>query len=129
MALNKHRRSAGNAEARAFLHIVSNPLLDLRAVEVARESVSIHSEFPSVLNERFDSFGHFIDAGDVAEPTKSQLEVFQTLSKQLDDQVAKWTQIKSQDVAKVSDLIKQANLPGLIITTPKTEAPKETKSS
>ena len=85
--------------------------------------------FPSVLNERFDSFSHFIDAGDVAEPTKSQLEVFQTLSKQLDDQVAKWTQIKSQDVAKVSDLIKQANLPGLIITPPKTEAPKETKSS
>jgi len=32
-------------------------------------------------------------------------------------------------VAKVSDMIKQANLPGLIITPPKTDTPKETKSS
>ncbi len=85
--------------------------------------------FPSVLNERFDSFSHFIDAGDSTEPTKSQLEVFQTLSKQLDEQLAKWSQLKSQDVVKVSDMIKQANLPALIITPPKTETPKETKSS
>jgi hypothetical protein len=32
-------------------------------------------------------------------------------------------------VVKVSDLIKQANLPALIITPPKAEPPKETKSS
>ena len=85
--------------------------------------------FPSMLNERFDSFSHFIDSGDSTEPTKSQQAVFQTLSKQLDEQLAKWSQIRSQDVAKVSDMIKQANLPGLIITPPKAESPKETKSS
>src|SRR5205814_2766589 len=62
--------------------------------------------FPSMLNERFDAFSHFIDAGDSTEPTKSQLEVFQTMSKQLDDQLTKWSQIKSQDLAKVSDMIK-----------------------
>ena len=82
-----------------------------------------------MLNERFDSFSHFIDAGDATEPTKPQLEVFQTLSKQLDEQLTKWSQLKSQDVVKIGDLIKQANLPALIITPPKTEAPKETKSS
>src|SRR5213079_708688 len=71
--------------------------------------------FPSMLNERFDAFSHFIDAGDSNEPTKSQLDVFQTLSKQLDDQLTKWSQLKSQDVAKVSDMIKGASLPGLII--------------
>jgi len=32
-------------------------------------------------------------------------------------------------MAKVSDMIKQANLPGLVIPPPKTEASKETKSS
>jgi hypothetical protein len=75
--------------------------------------------FPSVLNERLDAFSHFIDAGDSTEPTKSQQDVFQTLSKQLDDQLTKWSQLKSQDVAKVSDMIKGANLPGLIITEKK----------
>jgi hypothetical protein len=43
--------------------------------------------------------------------------------------LAKWSQIKSQDVAKVSDLIKGANLPGLVIPPAKSETPKESKSS
>ncbi|PYL52796.1 MAG: hypothetical protein DMF29_10280 [Verrucomicrobia bacterium] len=110
--------------------------LDKKMSDVEKELIQVNMKgsegnlaFPSMLNERFDAFSHFIDAGDSTEPTKSQLEVFQTLSKQLDDQLAKWSQLKSQDVAKVSDMIKAANLPGLIITPPKTEPPKETKSS
>src|SRR5436853_2377077 len=110
--------------------------LDKKMADVEKELIQVNMKgsegnlaFPSMLNERFDAFSHFIDSGDSAEPTKSQLDVFQTLSKQLDDQLAKWSQIKSQEVTKVSDMIKQANLPGLIITQPKTEAPKETKTS
>ena len=60
-----------------------------------------------MLNERFDAFSHFIEYGD-NEPTKSQLEVFQMLSGQLDEQLKKWAQIKADDVPKVSALIKQA---------------------
>jgi hypothetical protein len=71
-----------------------------------------------MLNERFDTFSHLIEAGDT-EPTKPQLEVFQMLSSQLDDQLKKWAQVKQEDVAKVSELVKQANLPALIITQPK----------
>src|SRR6266516_4625477 len=110
--------------------------LDHKMSEVEKELIQVNKKgsegnlaFPSVLNERFDAFSHFIDAGDSTEPTKSQLEVFQTLGKRLDEQLAKWSQLKSQDVVKVSDMIKQANLPALIITPPKTETPKETKSS
>src|SRR5213595_1834496 len=110
--------------------------LDHKMSDVEKELIQVNMKgsegnlaFPSMLNERFDSFSHFIDAGDSTEPTKSQLEVFQTLSKRLDEQLAKWSQLKSQDVVKVSDMIKQANLPALIITPPKTETPKETKSS
>ena len=33
--------------------------------------------FPSMLNERFDAFSHFIDSGDTNPPTKAQQEVFQ----------------------------------------------------
>ncbi len=36
------------------------------------------------------------------EPTKPQLEVFQMLSSQLDEQLKKWSQLKSEDVPKVS---------------------------
>jgi hypothetical protein len=41
------------------------------------------------------------------------------LSSQLDDQLKQWAQLKQQDVAKVSELVKQANLPALIITEKK----------
>jgi hypothetical protein len=71
-----------------------------------------------MLNERFDTFSHVIEAGD-KEPTKPQLDVFQTLSSQLDEQLKKWAQVKQEDVGKVRELIKQANLPALIITEPK----------
>jgi hypothetical protein len=74
--------------------------------------------FPNMLNERFDSFSHVIENGD-NEPTKPQLEVFQLLSGNLDEQLKKWAQLKAEDVPKVSALIKQANLPALIITPPK----------
>ena len=54
------------------------------------------------------------------EPTKPQLDVFQTLSNQLEEQLGKWAQIKNEDLPKVSEMIKQANLPALIITEKKT---------
>jgi hypothetical protein len=43
------------------------------------------------------------------------------LSGQLDEQLKKWTQIKSDDVPKISALIKQVDLPALIITEKKSE--------
>jgi photosystem II stability/assembly factor-like uncharacterized protein len=78
--------------------------------------------FPSMLNERFDAFSHSIDAGDT-EPTKSQLDIFQMLGGKLDEQLKKWSQIKTDDVPKVSGLIKDANLPALLISDKK-ETPK-----
>jgi hypothetical protein len=74
--------------------------------------------FPNMLNERFDTFSRVVEVGD-DEPTKPQLEAFQTLSSQLDDQLKKWAQVKQEDVAKVSELVKQANLPALIISEKK----------
>jgi hypothetical protein len=71
-----------------------------------------------MLNERCDTFSHLIEFGD-KEPTKPQLDVFNMLSSQLDEQLKRWAQVKQEDVAKVSELIKQANLPALIITEKK----------
>jgi hypothetical protein len=82
-----------------------------------------------MLNERFDAFSHFIDSGDTNPPTKSQMEVFQKLSGQLDEQLKKWTQIKADDLPKVSGMIKQLELPALMLPPDKTAAPKDAKSS
>ena len=71
-----------------------------------------------MLNERFDTFSHTIETADT-EPTKSQLDVFQLLSSQLDEQLKKWAQLKQEDVARVSELVKQANLPALMISESK----------
>ena len=99
--------------------------LDKKMTETERQLVQVDMKgsegnlaFPSMLNERFDSFSHFIDASDT-EPTKPQLEVFQLLSTKLDEQLKKWEQIKKDDLPKVSALIKQVDLPALIITEKK----------
>src|SRR5947209_16869880 len=73
--------------------------LEKKMSDVEKELIQVNMKgsegnlaFPRMLNERFDAFSHFIDAGDSTEPTKSELDVFQTLSKQLEEQLAKWTQ-------------------------------------
>ena len=111
--------------------------LDKKMLEVEKQLIQVDMKgseanlaFPSMLNERFDAFSHFIDSGDTNPPTKSQMDVFQKLNGQLDEELKKWTQIKSEDVAKVSEMIKSVNLPGLVVPPrPKTDAAKETKSS
>jgi seryl-tRNA synthetase len=70
--------------------------------------------FPNMLNEAFDSFSHSIDVGD-REPTQPQLDVFAALNARLDDQLKKWSEIKEVEMPKVIAMIKQADLPALVI--------------
>ena len=93
-------------------------VIEERLVQVNMKGSEGNLAFPNMLNERFDSFSHFIEGGD-NEPTKPGLEVFQLLNTQLDEQLKNWTQLKSTDVPRVSELIKQANLPALIVTEKK----------
>src|SRR5438105_8732165 len=83
--------------------------LDHKMSEVEQKLIQINMKgseanlaFPDMLNERFDTFSHTIDAGDT-EPTKPQLDVFQMLSSQLEEQLKQWAQIKDNDVPKVSE--------------------------
>jgi len=94
--------------------------VEQQLIQVNMKGSEANLAFPSMLNERFDAFSHSIEGSDSA-PTKSQLDVFQTLSGQLDAQLKKWQQIKSDDVTRVSGMIRQANLPALIITEKKSE--------
>lgn len=86
-------------------------------IQVNMKSSEGNLVFPNKLNERFDSFSHFIDGANAA-PTQPQYDVFKTLSDELDQQLAKWTQIRDQDVPKISAMISQLNLPALMIKPP-----------
>ncbi len=92
--------------------------VEQKLIQVNMKASEANLVFPNMLNERFDTFSHVIEAGH-NEPTKPQLEVFQMLSSQLDEQLKNWAQVKQEDAAKVSELVKQANLPALIITEKK----------
>jgi hypothetical protein len=95
--------------------------IEQQLIQVNMKGSEANLAFPNMLNERFDTFSHVIEAGDT-EPTKPQLDVFQMLKSQLDEQLKKWAQLKNEDLPKVSEMIKQANLPALIITEKKTES-------
>ncbi|MEP6603104.1 MAG: glycosyl hydrolase [Spartobacteria bacterium] len=92
-------------------------------IQVNMKSSEGNLVFPNKLNERFDTFSHVVDGANAA-PTNSQYEVFKMLSGQLDEQIAKWTQIKTDEVPKIAAAIKQLDLPALSIK----EKPPEKKS-
>ena len=83
-------------------------------IQVNMKGSEANLAFPNMLNEAFDSFSHSVDAGD-REPTKPQMDVFASLSGRLDEQLRKWNAIKQDDLPKVTELIKQADLPALVI--------------
>jgi seryl-tRNA synthetase len=92
-----------------------------KLIQVNMKGSEANLAFPDMLNERFETFSHTIEYGDT-EPTQGQLNVSQMLSSQLEEQLKKWAHLKAEDVPKVSELIKQANLPALIITEKKSES-------
>jgi hypothetical protein len=99
--------------------------LDHKMSEIEQKLIQVNMKgsegnlaFPDMLNERFETFSHTIESSD-KEPTQGQLNVFQMVSNQLEEQLKKWAEIKTEAVPKVSELIKQASLPALIISPPK----------
>jgi photosystem II stability/assembly factor-like uncharacterized protein len=71
--------------------------------------------FPNMLNEALYSFSRTIEYADYG-PTRPQGEVFKMLSDRLDEQLKKWTQIKTDEVPKIAALIKQVELPAISVS-------------
>ena len=91
-------------------------------IQVNMKSSEGNLVFPNMLNEAFDTFSHVIDDADNG-PTQPQYEVFKVVSGRLDEQLKKWSQLKTDEVPKVSAMIKQAEVPALSVNI-KTETPK-----
>ena len=106
------------AAADAMEHKMSE--VEQQLIQVNMKGSEGNLAFPNMLNEAFDTFSRSVDAGD-REPTKPQMDVFASLSGRLDEQLKKWNAIKKDDLPKVTELIKQADLPALIIKEKKSE--------
>jgi hypothetical protein len=73
--------------------------------------------FPGRLNSQLVALGGVVGSADSA-PTRQSYEVFDMLSKAVDEQLAKWKAIVSTDVASYNNLVKQQDVPALIVTQP-----------
>ena len=73
--------------------------------------------FPVRLNNHLAALNGVVSSADTA-PTKQSYEVFDMVSKDVDDQLAKWKSIVAVDVATYNNLVKQQEVPTLIITQP-----------
>ena len=96
--------------------------IEQQLIQVNMKGSEANLAFPNMLNEEFDTFSHVIDYADKG-PTQPQYEVFKMLSGRLDEQLTKWSQLKTDEVPKVSAMIKQAEVPALSVST-KAETPQ-----
>jgi hypothetical protein len=76
--------------------------------------------FPVRLNNHLVALGGVVGSASSA-PTKQSYEVFEMLRKAVDEQLTKWKAIVSTDVKSYDDLVKQQEVPALMVK-PATEA-------
>ncbi|HSB74179.1 MAG TPA: hypothetical protein VLC12_00940, partial [Terriglobales bacterium] len=75
--------------------------------------------FPIRLNNQLSALGGVVSSA-ASAPTQQSYEVFDMLSKQVDEQLATWNNIVANDVKGYDDLVRQQNIPALILLKPET---------
>jgi len=73
--------------------------------------------FPIRLNNQMAALGGVV-ASAASAPTQQSYEVFDMLSKQVDEHLANWKNIVSTDLKSYDDLVRQQNVPALILLKP-----------
>jgi photosystem II stability/assembly factor-like uncharacterized protein len=73
--------------------------------------------YPVRLNNDLAALAGTVESADTA-PTKQSYEVFDLVSKQVDEQLAKWKEIVETDVASYNNFVKQKEVPMLILAQP-----------
>jgi hypothetical protein len=76
--------------------------------------------FPIRLNNQLVALGGVVASADSA-PTQQSYEVFDMLSKAVDEQTAKWKQIVATEVASYNNLVKQQDVPALMLMKASTD--------
>jgi photosystem II stability/assembly factor-like uncharacterized protein len=73
--------------------------------------------FPVRLNNHLVALGGVVSSADTA-PTAQSYEVFDMVSKQVDEQLTKWQAIVSTDVVSYNNLMKQQDVPAITLKQP-----------
>jgi photosystem II stability/assembly factor-like uncharacterized protein len=81
--------------------------------------------YPIRLNNYLVALGGVVASADSA-PTQASYEVFDMLSKQLDEQLAKWKQVLTSDVPAYNNLVRNQAVPAIILKKP--EQPDESSN-
>jgi hypothetical protein len=68
--------------------------------------------YPVRLNNHFAALGGVVGSAETA-PTQQSYEVYDDLTKQLNEQLAKWREIVGSDIPAYNNLVKQQDVPAL----------------
>src|SRR5205807_10329329 len=112
-ALNK--RLENNPQAKLIAEAGKQLDKKMTAVEEALIQTKAKSSqdvlnYPIRLNNQLVALGGVVRSADSA-PTQASYQVFDMLSKQLDQQLAKWNQILSADVPAYNDVVRKQDVP------------------
>jgi hypothetical protein len=117
VALNKRLKNDSRAKAVAD----AGKSLDKKMTEVEEALIQTKAKsgqdvlnFPIRLNNHLVALAGVVASANSA-PTQQSYEVFDMLSKSVDEQLAKWTTIVSTDVKSYNDLAKQQEVPAIIL--------------
>jgi hypothetical protein len=88
--------------------------IEEKLIQVKMKSSEGNLVYPNQLNEEFYTFSRAVEAD--AAPTEPQLEVFKMLDGRLEEQLQAWVRLKADQVPKINELIKQADVPALTVT-------------
>jgi hypothetical protein len=93
--------------------------LDKRITVIERELICVDMKssegnlnFPTTLNEKFDSFTRVVESADTA-PTRQMNDMFARLSRELDVQLGRWKDLAATQLPQLDAAIRKAALPVL----------------
>ena len=119
-ALNK--RLENNPHAKVIAD--AGKQLDKKMIEVEEALIQTKAKssqdvlnYPIRLNNQLVALGGVVASADSA-PTQASYDVFETLSKQLDQQLSKWNQILTADVPAYDDVVRKQEVPAIILSKP-----------
>ena len=119
-ALNK--RLQGQPQAKAVAD--AGKQLDKKMTEIEEVLIQTKAKsnqdvlnYPIRLNNYLVALTGVVGSSDSA-PTQASFEVFDMLSKQLDEQLAKWKTVMSADIPAYNDVVRKQEVPAIILMKP-----------
>jgi photosystem II stability/assembly factor-like uncharacterized protein len=120
------KRLAGNEKTKATADAAKD--LDKKFTDVEEALIQVKSKtgedplnFPIMIADQMMALDSTVQSADTA-PTQSSHEVFDLLSKQLDEQMAKYRQLKDKDLADFNKRIRSEDIPAIAAPVPEGDA-------